>query len=338
MNYKKFDNLNLSEIGIGTYLGSSDDITDNNYYETIQEGISRGINVIDTAINYRNMRSEAVIGRVLKETEREKVYLSTKGGYIPVPYYIDEDPTQWFKKEFVETGIVSPSDITQTGNILSREYIEWSFNKSLENLATDYIDIYFIHNPEDQLLKFDRETFYKKLRSVFELLEEKVREKKLKFYGLATWNGFRVPPEHQQFLDLSEIYKIALEVGEDKHHFRFIQFPYNIAMIEAYNLKNQTVNGEKFSTIEAAKKLDIYTYISSPTMQGRLIRAVSPDVLKKFKVSKPVHIPIQFVRSTAGVGTVLIGMSKKEHLIENLEIEDIPPLSPEEIDIMINSR
>jgi len=48
--------------------------------------------------------------------------------------------------------------------------------------------------------------------------------------------------------------------------------------------------------------------------------------------------PIQFVRSTRGVGTVLIGMSKKEHLTENLEIENTESLSFNEIDNMINSR
>lgn len=338
VNYKRFGDFKLSEIGVGTYQGNPDEQTDKNYYETILEAVFHGVNVIDTAINYRKMRSEAVVGKVLGKVDREKIHVSTKGGYITVPYYVSEDPTRWFKKEFVETGIVSPADITQTGNVLTRDYIKWCFSKSLKNLGTDYIDIYFLHNPEDQLLKFDRDTFYRKLKSVFEFLEEKVNEGKLKFYGVATWNGFRVPQEHRQYLNLTEIYRIAQEVGGYEHHFRFIQLPYNIAMIEAYNLKNQSVDGENISTLEAAEKLGIYTYISSPMMQGRLIRDVSPEILGRFKVSKPFQIPVQFVRSTPKVGTVLIGMSKKAHLIQNLEIEDIPPLSPEEINEMFSSR
>jgi aryl-alcohol dehydrogenase-like predicted oxidoreductase len=50
-----------------------------------------------------------------------------------------------------------------------------------------------------------------------------------------------------------------------------------------------------------------------------------------FKVKKDVHIPIQFVRSTPYVGTVLIGMSKVEHLLENIEIENYPKLEESEI-------
>ncbi|WP_457640338.1 aldo/keto reductase [Persephonella sp.] len=338
MIYREFRGYKLSEIGIGTYLGNPDENTDKNYYETIKKGIELGINVIDTAINYRNMRSEIVIGKVLQEVGREKAVISTKGGYVAVPYDIQEDPTGWFKRELVKTEIVSPKDITETGNILTPKYIDWAFERSLTNLKTDYIDIYFLHNPEDQLLKFDRKTFYKKIWTVFRLLEGKVHEGKLKYYGLATWNGFRVPENHQQHLDLKKIFDIAREVGGEDHHFRFIQLPYNIAMIEAYALKNQEIDGKKLSTLEAAEELGIHTYISAPLMQRRLIRPVHQAVLEKFKVQRFSHIPLQFVRSTKGVGTVLIGMSKTEHLFENVQIEEIPPLPPEEIDKMINER
>ncbi len=338
MIYKEFNGYKLSELGIGTYLGNPDDKTDKDYYETIKKGIEVGINVIDTAINYRNMRSEKVIGKVLKDTKREKLVISTKGGYVAVPFYIDTDPTSWFKKELVETDIVSPKDITETGNILTPKYIDWAFETSLKNLNTDYIDVYFLHNPEDQLLKFDRETFYKKIWTVFRLLEGKVSKGKLKYYGLATWNGLRVPENHQQYLNLNDIFNIAKEVGGENHHFRFIQLPYNLAMLEAINLKNQEINGKKLSAFEAAKELGLYTYISSPLMQRRLIRQVHPEVLKRFNVDKYSHIPIQFVRSTPGVGTVLIGMSKVEHLLENIQIEEKPSLPPEEIINMIKSR
>jgi len=338
MEYKRFLEFNLSEIGIGTYLGNPDRETDSRYYETLKEGIKLGINVIDTAINYRNMRSELVIGSILNSIDRSSVVISTKGGYISVPPDIKTDATTWFKEELVKTGIVSPKDITDTGNILTPKYIDWSFERSLKNLNTDHIDIYFLHNPEDQLLKFDRETFYKKVWTVFRLLEGKINEGKLRYYGLATWNGFRVSREHKQYLNLDEIFNIAKEVGGEKHHFRFIQLPYNIAMLEAFSLKNQTVNGKEMSTLEAAKELGIYTYISAPLMQKRLIRPVHEDVLKTFKVKKFSHIPIQFVRSTPGVGTVLIGMSKKEHLLENIEIEKYPKLTEEEIKNLFKKR
>ncbi len=331
MNLKKFLDLTLSEIGIGTYLGNSDEETDKNYYETIKLGVEKGINVVDTAINYRNMRSEVVVGKVAKDIGREKLIISTKGGYLTTDFRVNLPVAQWIKETLIDKGILTLKDITEYGNVLTPKYIDWSFNKSLENLDTDYIDIYFLHNPEDQLTKFSREEFLDKLRAVFRLLEGKVKEGKLKYYGLATWNGFRVPREHKQFLDLQEIFNIAKDVGGEEHHFRFIQLPYNIAMLEAFNLKNQIVDGEKVSTLEGANKLGIYVYVSSPLFQGRIVRPVNQAVKERFKVQRDVHIPIQFVRSTPFVGTALIGMSKKEHLLENLEIENLPKLSEEEI-------
>ena len=334
MRYKDFREYKLSEIGIGTYLGNPDEETDKNYFETIKLGIEKGINVIDTAINYRNMRSEIVVGKVLKEVGREKAIVSTKGGYLAVPPDVN-DPSKWFREELVNKGILSPEEITPTGNVITAKYMEWAFNQSLKNIDSDYIDVYFLHNPEDQLLFVDRETFYKKLRTVFRLLEGKVREGKLKYYGLATWNGFRLKPEEKQYLNLKEIFDIAVDVAGEDHHFRFIELPYNMAMPEAYVLKNQEIDGEKLSTFEACEKLGIYTYTSASIMQSQILGRIPEEIVEKLGVKKQVHTAIQFVRSTKGVGTALIGMSKREHLLENLEIEDIPPVENQLIDKLL---
>jgi predicted aldo/keto reductase-like oxidoreductase len=66
-------------------------------------------------------------------------------------------------------------------------------------------------------------------------------------------------------------------------------------------------------------------------LQKRVLRNFPENVKEMFKVKKDVHIPIQFVRSTPYVGTVLIGMSKIEHLLENVEIENYPKLEESEI-------
>lgn len=332
MNYKNFLDLQFSEIGIGTYLGNPDPITNESYKNTIKKGIELGVNVVDTAINYRDMESERVILEVLQEVDRSKVIISTKGGYFPRDNRLKIDNiTKYLKEEFIDKGIITKDDITPYGNILTPKYIDWSFEKSLENLKTNYIDVYFLHNPEDQLQIVSKEKFYQKLWTVFRLLEGKVKEGKLRYYGLATWNGFRVEESHPQHLNLYEIFKIAKEVGGENHHFRFIQLPYNIAMIEAFKLKNQPYEGKYYSTLELANKLEIYTYISAPLLQKRVLRNFPENVKEMFKVKKDVHIPIQFVRSIPYVGTVLIGMSKVEHLLENIEIENYPKLEESEI-------
>ncbi|MDQ7038444.1 MAG: aldo/keto reductase [Aquificota bacterium] len=330
MRYKEFMGFRLSEIGIGTYLGDLDDHTDRRYYETIMRGLELGVNVVDTAINYRYMKSERVIGRVMEEAGREKVFLSTKGGYIPFDADSGEDPKDFFERNFLHTGVVDPGEMTPQGHYLGGKFIEWCFNKSLENLRTDYIDVYFLHNPEEQLLFIDRNRFLDKLRECFEVLETKVREGKLRFYGLATWHGFRVSRGSRQYLDLTEILRIAEEVGGKGHHLRFIQLPYNLGMHEAFSLKNQRVNGRDLSTLEACGEMGLYVYTSASLYQGNVIGRVPQRLKDRMGLEKDVHVALQFVRSTPGVGTALVGMGRVEHLEENLKIEETEPMNEEE--------
>src|ERR1700687_5664536 len=58
-------NLWLSSIGLGTYLGDADEATDARYVRSVARAVELGANVIDTAANYRFQRSERSIGRAL---------------------------------------------------------------------------------------------------------------------------------------------------------------------------------------------------------------------------------------------------------------------------------
>ncbi len=330
MRYKEFGAERLSEIGIGTYLGELDEDTDRRYYETIKLSVELGVNVVDTAINYRYMKSERVVGRVAQDVGRERLFISTKGGYIPFDADSGEDPKVFFEENFIKTGTVNPQEMTPQGHYLGGRFINWCFEKSLENMKTDYIDLYFIHNPEEQLLFTERDRFLEKLAECFLVLEDKVKEGKLKYYGLATWHGFRIPKGARQYLDLLQICKLAEEVGGEKHHFRFIQLPYNLGMHEAFSLKNQELKGRQLSTLEACMELGIYVYTSASLYQGNVIGRVPEALKERFGIDKDVLVALQFVRSTPGVGTALVGMSRPQHLKENLEIEKIEPLSEEE--------
>src|SRR5574342_61921 len=61
------DELWLSSIGIGTYLGDTTDSADRAYTEAIVAALRSGINVLDTAINYRHQRSERNIGEAMRQ-------------------------------------------------------------------------------------------------------------------------------------------------------------------------------------------------------------------------------------------------------------------------------
>src|SRR5689334_8536587 len=62
-HFREEQGLLLSTIGIGTYLGEADAKTDEAYRAAVTHAVELGVNVIDTAINYRFQRSERSIGK-----------------------------------------------------------------------------------------------------------------------------------------------------------------------------------------------------------------------------------------------------------------------------------
>src|SRR5215470_18952270 len=104
----------LSSIGLGTYLGEPDDAADANYVDAISTGVRSGINVLDTAINYRHQRSERNIGAALaqwissSQGKRDEIFVCTKAGYLSFDANLPVDPRGYFLREYVENDIVDP--------------------------------------------------------------------------------------------------------------------------------------------------------------------------------------------------------------------------------------
>jgi aryl-alcohol dehydrogenase-like predicted oxidoreductase len=200
-------------------------------------------------------------------------------------------------------------------------------------MALDAVDLFYIHNPEAQLAEIDKYTFEARLAKAFERLEENRASGKIGFYGAATWNGFRVPPDNQGYHSLERMVSIARQIGGESHGFRFIQLPHNLAMPEAYLLPNQALRGEVRSVLAAAAELGVSVMCSASILQGKLAHSV-PLHLREL-LGNPITdamTSIQFVRSTPGVTTALVGMSKTAHVEENLTLLKQAPVGREDFE------
>lgn len=335
-HFRRSQNLWFSSIGIGTYLGDPDETTDRSSLDAILQTVASGCNVLDTAINYRYQRSERVIREALKllflkGLSRDELILSTKGGFIPFEGAPPPDPQAYLRETFFEPGIIGPEDIVASCHCMTPRYLEHQLNTSLENLGLACIDIYFLHNPETQLEEVDRKTFNRRMEEAFGFLEGKVRDGKIRFYGTATWEGYRNRPDHPSHLDLEELFVLARSVGGEGHHFRVIQLPYNLAMPEAIAHANQTFGAQRLSTLEAARELGITVYASASLLQGRTARNLPKTLRDSFgALETDAQRSLQFVRSTPGLTTALVGMKQKEHVTENLSLARHAPLTREE--------
>jgi aryl-alcohol dehydrogenase-like predicted oxidoreductase len=124
---------------------------------------------------------------------------------------------------------------------------------------------------------------------------------------------------------------VAAEAGGNAHGFRFIQLPLNLAMPEAFVLENQIVNGEAMSILKAAEALGVSVVASASILQGRVAKGVPEAVREPLgSLATDAQTAIQFVRSTPGITTALVGMSHREHVDENLQLTRVEPVHPED--------
>ncbi len=332
-NFRETLGLAISSIGIGTYLGESDEATDAAYAEALRTALLGGINLIDTAVNYRFQRSERVIGRVMAELagagkiRREEIIVATKGGYITFDSEMPANPREWFENTYVKTGIVAAEDLVEGSHCMTPRWLDAMIELSRANLGLETIDVYYLHNPESQLGAVSRDEFNRRLRGAFELLERKVSERRIRCYGAATWNGFRAAPNDRGHLSLIDMVKIAREAGGKDHHFRVIQLPYNLAMAEAFTAKNQRMpDGTDGSTLAVAQASGVAVCASASLLQGRLTRGMPTVLSEAFAgFESDAQRALQFVRSTPGVDVALAGTSAAAHVTHNLGTARRPP-------------
>ena len=336
-HFRSFNNLNFSSLGIGTYLGqltAEDDIDlENAIYNSLKSG---AVNVIDTAINYRSMKSEKNIGHAIKRLiedkiiSRDQVFISTKNGYITNDGdYPTIDVLEYMHKMYISQGIIDSKDISSGYNVLNPNYIRKCIDKSLTNMQLDTIDLVYIHNAyESWFQDISRSEFNEKIRRVFQVYEEYRSQNKIRYYGMATWTCFRLPRNEEGYLSLEDMVRIAEDVAGKDHGFRFIQLPYNLAYREAYSLRNQTVNSDKdFTILEACNKLNIGVFTSVPLLQAKLFDVKIPDYLG---IDNQLLKIVQITRSTPNVIAPLLGQKKLNHVKENIELAKVAPLNNSE--------
>lgn len=331
-HFRQAHGLWLSSIGIGTYLGDHDSTTDDLYQRSLVRTVELGSNVIDCAINYRFQRSERSIGAALKELAskgigRNEIVIATKGGFLPFDGSPPKDIRSYFAETFVKPGIANFSDVAAGCHCMTPSYLRNQLDCSLKNLDVECIDIYYVHNPETQLAEVSRSEFSSRLLKAFESLEGAVAAGKIRLYGTATWNGYRNDPEAKDYLSLAEVVEIAKKAGGEKHHFKVMQLPFNLAMPEALTKRNQEANGQKLSTLEAARTLGITVMCSASILQGQLSHNLPPIIGEVFDgLETDAQRSLQFVRSTPGVTVALVGMKQISHVEENLKVAQVPPV------------
>ena len=332
--------LSLSSIGLGTYLGGEDAATDSGYEDCIATALAMGVNVFDTAINYRGQKSERAIGRALQRAlsdgtaKRDEVFISTKGGYLPHDADDPRPARRFVAESFLASGLAPEAEIAQGCHCIAPTYLADQIARSRANLSVDTIDLYYLHNVETQLGAVDAGVFWKRLSAAISLLEEAAADGRIGAWGLATWDGLRVPPEHPEHLSLTKVLEMARAIAGEKHHFRGIQLPFNLATSQALVYRSQPDGGgRRLAALEFAASAGLAAFGSASILQGRLAGGDFSDALVDAfpDATTPAQRALQFSRSAPGMTAALVGVSSSEHALEDFALSKVPPAPAERV-------
>ena len=146
-HFRPFFDLSASSIGLGTYLGTHDEATDAAVRAAVASCIERGVNLIDTAINYRCMRGERSIGAAIAELvaagklAREEVIVATKGGFVPFDGAPPHNAAAYVHERFIATGLAEEDEIVAGCHCLAPKYLASQIEESRKNLGLETLDV-----------------------------------------------------------------------------------------------------------------------------------------------------------------------------------------------------
>ena len=343
-HFRRLGGLWLSSIGLGTYLGEADLATDESYVESVLEALRRGCNVFDVAINYRHQRSERALGEAIERAlgaglaRRDELFVSTKGGFLPLDGELPEDPPGWLEATWVDSGLVAADELAAGCHAISPAFLADQIGRSRDNLRLEKVDLYSLHNPETQYGDHPRDRVADRLGDALVWLEGARQHGWIGAAGLATWTGLRVPPHQRDHLALGELAGIARSRGADAG-LAAVQLPLNLAMPEALVAPSQELDGAVVPALVAARKLGLAVFTSASILQGRLAADLPPRIAELFGgLATDAQRALQFARSAPGVTTALVGMRSPDHVVENLALAAHEPAPPAAYERLFSGR
>lgn len=309
MKYRKLGKtgLEISEISLGTWQvggkwGSGFD--DKTADAIINTAIDKGVNFIDTADVYENGLSETAVGRVVR-SRSEKVYVATKCGRQISPHV-----NEGYKPE-----------------VLTR-YVE----DSLKRTGLETLDLIQLHCPPTDVYyrpeifgTFDRLKEQGKIRN-YGVSVEKVEEaiKAIEYPNVATvqiiFNLFRQRPSELFFKEARErnigiIARVPLASGLLTGKFdRNTNF-------SKEDHRNFNRNGEAFDKGETFAGVDYERGLKAVEE----LKSLFPDA------DNLAPIALKWILQFEEISCIIPGASKKEHLLSNTSVYDLPDLSEEKI-------
>jgi uncharacterized protein YyaL (SSP411 family)/aryl-alcohol dehydrogenase-like predicted oxidoreductase len=270
--YRSFGTTGLttSAVGFGGYR-----VTDGipEHRESLIRALLSGVNVVDTSTNYMDGGSERLIGSVIRELVegsellRDELVVVSKIGYV-------QGENHAIAAEREEQGNPYPDMVKiQEGlwHCIHPEFLNDQFQRSLERLELETLDVCLLHNPEYFLvaaaaegvpLVRARDEFYRRIEAAFRFFEDQIAAGRLRWYGVSS-NTIVSPATANASVSVSRLASAADAVAGEQHLCKVVQLPLNLFEVGAVHERN-TGPGRSMSALEGAREAGFAVMVNRP--------------------------------------------------------------------------
>jgi aryl-alcohol dehydrogenase-like predicted oxidoreductase len=306
MRYRTFGPMGwqVSEIGFGAWAvgGSWGTQPEEESLRALHRALDLGCNLIDTAQGYGDGRSESIIGQVLKERSRERIYVATKIPAAPGPW--------------------PPSPYCQAEERYGEGYLRERLEESLRRLQTDCIDVLQLHT-------WTRA--WNRNPTPLETLRKFRKEGKIRAIGIST-------PEHDQnalidlmregWLDSVQVIYNIFDQEAQAELFPVAE-EHNVGVIVRVVLDEGSLAGKWTAETKFAEGDFRNHYFAGDRLPWAVRRVEQVRATIGSQEPNMVAAAIKFGLQPAAVSTVLVGIRNVEQAEMNIGVSDQPPMSDE---------
>nr|WP_026682155.1 aldo/keto reductase [Priestia megaterium] len=284
--------ISVYPIGLGTNAVGGHNIYPNLLDEregqdVVRKALNNGINMLDTAFIYGPERSEELIGEVMKEYKREDIIIATKGAH-----------------KFIGDDIVMDN---------SPAFLKRSVEDSLRRLQTDYIDLFYIHFPDEDTPKDEAVGALKELKD----------EGKIRSIGVSNFSPEQLKEANKDgYVDVLQAeYNLLKRDAETKY------FPYtekeNITFIPYFPLESGLLAG-KYNINSTFTDLRA----QNPNFQGEkfeenLAKVKQVNMIAEAYGEEVVHIVLAWYLTQNSVNVLIPGAKRPDQVLSNKRAAEI---------------
>ncbi|HFG2450479.1 TPA: aldo/keto reductase [Staphylococcus aureus] len=300
---KQFVNLGKSDVEVFPIALGTNAVGGHNLYpnldeeqgkDVVRQAINHGINLLDTAYIYGPERSEELVGEVVKEYPREQIKIATKGSH-----------------EFDENQEVHQNN--------QPEYLKQQVENSLKRLQTDYIDLYYIHFPDDNTPK----------DQAVAALQELKEQGKIKAIGVSNFTLDQLKEANKDgYVDVVQLeYNLLHRENE-----AVLQYcvDHQITFIPYFPLASGILAGKYDENTKFSDHRTTRSDFKPGVFEENVRRVKALESIAAAHQTSIANIVLAFYLTRPAIDVIIPGAKRAEQVVENIKAADIV-LSDDEI-------